>query len=64
MSKHVIFVKCHEWGHQIRNRFEKAILLVREPYGALLAEFHRRHGGHMGHAKKEDFEKGMIITSL
>ncbi|XP_041350560.1 WSC domain-containing protein 1-like [Gigantopelta aegis] len=57
VSRHVIFVKSHEWGKQIRSKFEKAILLVREPYGTLLAEFNRRHGGHMGHARKEDFGK-------
>ena len=51
-SGRAILVKTHR---QIK-KCDGAILLVRNPYDAILAEFNRNHGGgHKGHAKKEDF---------
>ncbi|CBY38547.1 unnamed protein product [Oikopleura dioica] len=47
-----ILVKAH------RNIKEQdgAVLLIRNPYDAILAEFNRNHGGgHTGHAQKEAF---------
>ncbi|XP_054712060.1 WSCD family member CG9164-like [Uloborus diversus] len=54
----VLLVKTHEWGEATRQKFHKAVLLVREPYGALVAEFNRRAGGHVGHASPDKFHKG------
>ena len=56
----VIAVKTHEWGPDTRNIFNKAIILVRDPFDSILAEFNRRSGGHTGHASQEKFsrEKG------
>ncbi|XP_022246035.1 WSCD family member GA21586-like [Limulus polyphemus] len=51
----VILVKTHEWGDTVRRKFHKAILLVREPRKALLAEFNRRFGGHLGYAPQRMF---------
>ncbi|KFM75500.1 WSCD family member, partial [Stegodyphus mimosarum] len=34
-------------------KYQKAVLLIRDPYGALVAEFNRRAGGHVGHASPE-----------
>ena len=43
-------------GHRPINRAEAAVLLIRNPYDAILAEFNRNHGGgHTGHASREDF---------
>ena len=53
----VIAVKTHEWGAQARETFDSAILLVRDPFDSILAEFNRRAGGHIGHASKEKFVK-------
>ncbi|XP_076336830.1 WSCD family member GA21586-like [Tachypleus tridentatus] len=53
----VILVKTHEWGETGRRKFHKAILLVREPSRALLAEFNRRFGGHLGYAPQRMFFK-------
>lgn len=37
-------------------RADAAVLLVRNPFDAILAEFNRNHGGgHTGHASREDF---------
>ena len=38
----VIAVKTHEWGKVTRERFDTAILLVRDPFDSILAEFNRR----------------------
>ncbi|KAG8194097.1 hypothetical protein JTE90_003040 [Oedothorax gibbosus] len=54
----VLLVKTHEWGDATRQKFDRAVLLVREPVGALVAEFNRRAGGHVGHAAPEKFTRG------
>ena len=53
----VIVVKTHEWGAVTRNQFAQAILLVRDPFDSILAEFNRRSGGHIGHASQEKFAR-------
>ena len=53
----VIAVKTHEWGQVTREKFDAAILLVRDPFESILAEFNRRSGGHIGHASQEKFNK-------
>ena len=53
----VISVKTHEWGKVTREQFSKAILLVRDPFDSILAEFNRRSGGHIGHASQEKFNR-------
>ena len=49
----VVVVKTHEYN---RRNFDKAILVVRDPYDAILAEFNRRSGGHVGHARPKAFK--------
>ena len=53
----VIAVKTHEWGAGTRDLFTRAILLVRDPFDSILAEFNRRSGGHIGHASQEKFNR-------
>ena len=48
-SGKIIMVKAHR---QIKKN-DGAVLLIRNPYDAILAEFNRNHGGgHTGHAKR------------
>ncbi|KAK3085150.1 hypothetical protein FSP39_025116 [Pinctada imbricata] len=51
----VILIKTHKWGEMERSRYRRAVLILRNPYDALLAEFNRRHGGHMGYASEMHF---------
>jgi hypothetical protein len=53
----VIAVKTHEWGKVTRELFDTAIVLVRDPFDNILAEFNRRSGGHVGHASQEKFSR-------
>ena len=46
----VLAVKTHEFGKGARSHFQRVILLVRDPFSSLQAEFNRRSGGHTGHA--------------
>ena len=46
----VLVVKTHEFGLESRSKFDRVILLVRDPFSSLKAEFNRRSGGHTGHA--------------
>ena len=41
----VLVIKTHDVTPQL---YEQAVLLVRHPAGTLLAEYNRRHHGHVG----------------
>lgn len=49
-SGRTICIKTHESGQKEIEAFDAAILLVRNPYKALMAEFNRKYGGHIGFA--------------
>ncbi|XP_051491840.1 WSC domain-containing protein 1 isoform X2 [Apus apus] len=49
-SRRTICVKTHESGKTEIEMFDSAILLIRNPYKSLVAEFNRRYAGHLGHA--------------
>ncbi|KAM8898136.1 sialate:O-sulfotransferase 1 [Spinachia spinachia] len=45
-----ICVKTHESGQKEIEIFDSSILLIRNPYRSLVAEFNRKCAGHLGHA--------------
>ncbi|XP_068600845.1 sialate:O-sulfotransferase 1 [Brachionichthys hirsutus] len=45
-----ICVKTHESGQKEIEMFDSTILLIRNPYRSLVAEFNRKCAGHLGHA--------------
>lgn len=45
-----ICIKTHESGQKEIEMFDSAILLIRNPYHSLVAEFNRKCAGHLGHA--------------
>ncbi|XP_034284775.1 sialate:O-sulfotransferase 2-like isoform X2 [Pantherophis guttatus] len=49
-SGRTICIKTHESGQKEIEAFDSAILLVRNPFKALMAEFNRKYGGHIGFA--------------
>ncbi|XP_026877177.2 WSC domain-containing protein 1 isoform X1 [Electrophorus electricus] len=49
-SGRTICVKTHESGPREIGMFDSAILLIRNPYRCLVAEFNRKCAGHLGHA--------------
>nr|XP_022920450.1 WSCD family member AAEL009094 [Onthophagus taurus] len=53
----VLVVKTHEWGSVARRPFAKAVLLVRAPGPAILAEFNRQSGGHIGFASLDRYKR-------
>ncbi|CAO1414666.1 unnamed protein product [Diamesa tonsa] len=53
----VLTVKTHEWGEQVFNKFNKAILLVRDPAKSIIAEFNRQNGGHVGFASPDRYKR-------
>jgi len=53
----VLVVKTHESGPSARSPFAKAILLIRRPSEAILAEFNRRAAGHIGHAGRDKYTR-------
>ncbi|KAH8419860.1 hypothetical protein KR009_003291 [Drosophila setifemur] len=53
----VLLVKTHEWGSKAWAPFAKAILLVRDPEKAIIAEFNRQSGGHIGFASPDRYKR-------
>jgi hypothetical protein len=53
----VLMVKNHEWGEHVMMKYSKAILLVRDPAKAILAEFNRQSGGHVGFASPDRYKR-------
>lgn len=53
----VLIVKTHEWGSKAKKPFTKAVLLVRNPTSAILAEFNRQSGGHIGYASPSKYKR-------
>ncbi|XP_055639655.1 WSCD family member AAEL009094 [Toxorhynchites rutilus septentrionalis] len=53
----VLVVKSHEWGPNAWAPFAKAILLIRDPEKAILAEFNRQSGGHVGFASPDRYRR-------
>ncbi|XP_013145787.1 PREDICTED: WSCD family member AGAP003962-like [Papilio polytes] len=52
----VLVVKTHQYPPKTLEQFESAVLLIRNPRDAILAEFNRHNSGHTGNAPKSAFE--------
>ncbi|GAB0093944.1 WSCD [Sergentomyia squamirostris] len=53
----VLVVKTHERGSKVWGHYDRAILLVRDPTRAILAEFNRQSGGHVGFASPDRYKR-------
>lgn len=51
-SGRTICIKTHESGKNEIEAFDAGILMIRSPYKALMAEFNRKYGGHIGFASR------------
>ncbi|XP_068166163.1 sialate:O-sulfotransferase 2-like [Antennarius striatus] len=51
-----ICVKTHEKTKESIDEFDSSILLIRNPYKAIILEFNRQHGGHTGFASEIDWK--------
>ncbi|KAM4616485.1 sialate:O-sulfotransferase 2 [Polymixia lowei] len=51
-SGRTICIKTHESGKKEIEAFDSSILMIRNPYKALMAEFNRKYGGHIGFASQ------------
>ncbi|KAG7470561.1 hypothetical protein MATL_G00115150 [Megalops atlanticus] len=52
-SGRTICVKTHESGRREIEMYDAAILLIRNPYRSLMAEFNRKCAGHLGYASEQ-----------
>ncbi|KAG9340590.1 hypothetical protein JZ751_021412 [Albula glossodonta] len=52
-SGRTICVKTHESGKREIEMYDAAILLIRNPYRCLMAEFNRKCAGHLGYASEQ-----------
>ncbi|XP_077021744.1 sialate:O-sulfotransferase 1 [Tamandua tetradactyla] len=55
-SRRTICVKTHESGRREIEMFDSAILLIRNPYRSLMAEFNRKCAGHLGYAADRNWK--------
>ncbi|XP_067084046.1 sialate:O-sulfotransferase 2 [Osmerus mordax] len=51
-SGRTMCIKTHESGKKEIEAFDSSILMIRNPYKALMAEFNRKYGGHIGFASQ------------
>ncbi|XP_062874270.1 sialate:O-sulfotransferase 2 [Trichomycterus rosablanca] len=51
-SGRTVCIKTHESGRKEIEAFDSTILMIRNPYKALMAEFNRKYGGHIGFASQ------------
>lgn len=49
-------MKTHESGRREIEMFDSAILLIRNPYRSLVAEFNRKCAGHLGYAADRNWK--------
>ncbi|XP_055743069.1 WSC domain-containing protein 2 isoform X2 [Salvelinus fontinalis] len=47
-----VCIKTHESGKKEIEAFDASIVMIRNPYKALMAEFNRKYGGHIGFASQ------------
>ncbi|KPP67443.1 WSC domain-containing protein 1-like [Scleropages formosus] len=55
-SGRTICVKTHESGKREIEMYDAAILLIRNPYRSLMAEFNRKCAGHLGYASEQHWK--------
>ncbi|KAJ6657906.1 hypothetical protein lerEdw1_001826 [Lerista edwardsae] len=55
-SRRTICVKTHESGKKEIEMFDAAILLIRNPFKSLVAEFNRKFAGHLGYAADQKWK--------
>ncbi|KAM9321349.1 sialate:O-sulfotransferase 1 [Gastrophryne carolinensis] len=55
-SGRTICVKTHESGKREIEMYDSSILLIRNPYKALMAEFNRKCAGHLGYATERHWK--------
>ncbi|XP_058853876.1 sialate:O-sulfotransferase 1-like [Acipenser ruthenus] len=55
-SGRTICVKTHESGKREIEMYDSAILLIRNPYNSLMAEFNRKCAGHLGYASEQHWK--------
>ncbi|XP_074869704.1 sialate:O-sulfotransferase 1 [Carettochelys insculpta] len=55
-SRRTICVKTHESGKREIEMFDSSILLIRNPYKSLMAEFNRKCAGHLGYAADRNWK--------
>ena len=61
-SRRTSVVKTHESKAGMVDNFDAAIMIVRSPYDAFMAEFNRVAGGHTGYADPKLFKtKGKLL---
>ncbi len=48
-------VKIHQFGENVRQVYQRAVILVRDPFSSMLAEFNRLSGGHTGYASTDKY---------
>ncbi|XP_077995802.1 sialate:O-sulfotransferase 2-like [Glandiceps talaboti] len=57
-KRNTVVVKTHDFSEELIKEYEAAIVVIRNPYKAMIAEHNRKFGGHTGYATEDRYTKG------
>ncbi|XP_002741011.2 sialate:O-sulfotransferase 2-like [Saccoglossus kowalevskii] len=57
-KRNTIVVKTHDFNPDLIKEYDAAIVVIRNPYKAMVAEHNRKFGGHTGYATEDKYKKG------
>ncbi|CAH1230722.1 WSCD2 [Branchiostoma lanceolatum] len=55
LKRNTVAVKSHRFDRAHIEKFDSAILIIRNPYNAIVSEHNRKHGGHTGLARQTKY---------
>ncbi|XP_019622376.1 PREDICTED: WSC domain-containing protein 2-like [Branchiostoma belcheri] len=56
LKRNTVAVKSHRFDRPHIEKFDSAILIIRNPYNAIVSEHNRKHGGHTGLARMTKYQ--------
>ncbi|XP_033102142.1 WSC domain-containing protein 2-like [Anneissia japonica] len=59
-----VVVKTHRFDEEHIREFDGGIVIIRNPYDAMLSEHNRKFGGHTGHANPMQYKQGTEWTDF
>ncbi|XP_070572868.1 sialate:O-sulfotransferase 2-like [Ptychodera flava] len=63
-KRNTVVVKTHDFSQEHIKDYDAVVLIIRNPYKAMIAEHNRKFGGHTGYATEDKYTKGTEWTDF